>query len=319
VKNVSTSAFDVVAKVVFMDGTSSTVTIATIDGDDAQNSNDAAAGYVTASKFYTYTVKSNGDYKLTTESKQTSKMATADIKTGTVQPVAGYTANSETVYVNKDKVSVGVKNAPTIAKDETMYVLYNDKSVITAIYTATRGKVTSSSDSEYVYLLAYDSKNYDGDDYYYTYKAIVDGVKTTINIAVDAEVVLGDEETSYTLTRTNSDKGLYRIDGYEDDYVADLVRFEESDGDLIQVTSTVKGSISYKSGTVLAGSLAFSLTDDAELYVIDKTDSDKLTVLSSGSQLNSLSTGTYTIYVVKESDKSTADASIVFAVRTATK
>jgi hypothetical protein len=309
----TTNAYDVVAKVVFMDGTSSTITIDSLDGSDTNLLTRLVNNGLV---FYTYTVKSNGEYKLTSEAKQTSAVASADVKTGTVQPIGGvYTANSDTVYVNKDKVSVGVKNAPTIANGETIYVLYNDKNVIKAVYTATKGKITSSSDSEYVYLLGYDGKNYDGDNYYRTYKAIVDGVKTTINIADDATVA-DEADNALTLAYGDADKGLYRVDGYEDDYVADLVRFNADDNDLIVVRTAGKSQINYKSGTLTANGYAISIDDDAELYTIDSTDSDKLTVLSSGSQLNSLSSGSYIIYVIKESDKDTASASAVYAVRT---
>jgi hypothetical protein len=310
----TTNAYDVVAKVVFMDGTSSTITIDSLDGSDT---NLLARLVKNGLVFYTYTVKSNGEYKLTSEAKQTSAVASGDVKTGTVQPIGGvYTANSDTVYVNKDKVSVGVKNAPTIANGETIYVLYNDKNVIKAVYTATKGKITSSSDSEYVYLLGYDGKNYDGDNYYRTYKAIVDGVKTTINIADDATVA-DEADNALTLAYGDADKGLYRVDGYEDDYVADLVRFNADDNDLIVVRTAGKSQINYKSGTLTVNGYAISIADDAELYTIDSTDSDKLTVLSSGSQLNSLSSGSYIIYMIKESDKDTASASAVYAVRTA--
>jgi hypothetical protein len=315
-----TNAYDVVAKVVFMDGTSSTITVAKVDGSD-----DDVKGDLEAYKFYTFKVKSNGDYELTSVDKQYAYKATSEIKTGTVKPAGGvYVANSDTVYVNKDKVSVGVKNAPTIAVDNYVYIVYNSKNVIEALYTPTKGKVTSSSDSDYVYLLGYDGKNVDGDDTYYTYKAIVDGVKTTVNISDDVTVTnLGKEEKKSSLSYSNSDKGLYRIDGYSDSYIADLTRYiaeDEVDNLIDMATGIDKKDVSYKSGTVLVGiALAFSLADDAELYVIDSTDSDSLTVLSSGSQLNSLANGTYSFYVIMESDKATANASVVYAVRTASK
>jgi hypothetical protein len=323
VKEVSTNAFDTVAKVVFMDGTSATITVAKLDSSDVNVQSRLNNGGA-CKAFYTYKVKSNGEYELTSEAKQTYSVAGTDIKTGNVKPVGGsFIANSDTVYVNKDKVSVGVKNAPTISSGDTVYALYNDSNVIKAVYTANRGKVTSSSDSEYVYLLGYDGKNIDGDDTYYTYKAIVNGVKTTVNLSDDVDItaVNGSTETAYTLTFANADKGLYRVDGYEDSYIADLTRYESSEtiDNLVDVVATVgKDSISYKSGTVRVATAAFSLTDDAELYVIDNTDSDKLTVLSSGSQLNSLSNGTYRVYVIMESDKDTASASVVYAVRTST-
>jgi hypothetical protein len=326
----TTNAYDIVAKVEFMDGTSSTITVAKVNGDDAtiavkdKDKDNYLEGYL----FYTYKVKSNGEYELTSVDKQYKYTATSEIKTGTVKPTDGvYVANSDTVYVTKNKVSVGVKNAPTIAKDETIYIVYNDKNVIEGLYTSYKGKVSSSSDSEYVYILGYDGKNYDGDNTYYTYKAVVDGVKTTVNISDDLtlDVVGTDGKLTSNVSKKLEKlaKGLYLVNGYEDDYIADLTRYDgtdTTDDKLVKVTSVAKKSgVSYKAGTVLAGDLGFSLADDAELYIVDSTDSDKLTVLSSGSQLNSLSTGSYIIYVVMESDKDTANASIVYAVRTSSK
>jgi uncharacterized protein YbcV (DUF1398 family) len=328
-KKVAESGFDITAKLVFMsDGTSATVTLNKVDSNDATTSN-AVAG-----RFYAYTVKSNGEYDLKTTISSSAQGKLADthgeIKTGTVSyTVNGRTlaADGDTVYVHDDRYSVGVKNSPTIKATSGVYVLYDDTDLnIRAVYTPDRGKVSSTAD-QYVYILGYDGRSYDGDDYYHTYKVVVNGEKTTMNFTdtVDLETI------NDTVTTTDSSKdasglakGLYKIEGYDDDYVSDLTYYAGADnvtgGDNeVKFADNVdKTNIKYSSGTLLVdGTITCSLADDVTLYYIDKTNSDKLSVLSSGSQLNSLANGTYRVYVIMDDDDANAEAIAVYAVRIA--
>jgi hypothetical protein len=284
-------------------------------------------------------VKSNGEYDLKTtisSSAQTSFTAGAsDIKTGTVKLTSvtingvskDLAADGDTVYVHDDRYSVGVKNSPTIKSGSVVYVLYDDTDLnVRAVYTPDKGKVSSTAD-QYVYILGYDGRSYDGDDYYHTYKVVVNGEKTTMNFTdtVDLETI------NDTVTTTDSSKdastlakGLYKIEGYDDDYVSDLTFYAGADNvtggdhEVKFADNVAKANIKYSSGTLLVnGAITCSLSDDVALYYIDKTNSDKLSVLSSGSQLNSLANGTYRVYVIMDDDDANAEAIAVYAVRIA--
>jgi hypothetical protein len=330
-KKVAESGFDITAKLVFMsDGTSATVTLNKVNSNDATKSN-AVAG-----QFYTYTVKSNGEYDLTSvdADEQAYFNAGAEIKTGkvvySVTDNAGngrtLAADGDTVYVHDDRYSVGVKNSPTIKVTSDVYVLFDDTDLnIRAVYTPEKGKVSSTAD-QYVYVLGYDGRSYDGDDYYHTYKVIVNGEKTTMDFANYVDVVTIESTTTGSVPAASStyasglSKGLYKIEGYDDDYVSDVTYYngtDHVDDQEVKVADSVnKTAIKYNGGTLLVnGTIACSLSDDVALYYIDKTNSDKLSVLSSGSQLNSLASGTYRVYVIMDDDDADAEAIAVYAVR----
>jgi hypothetical protein len=329
-KNVAQSGFDITAKLVFMeDGTSSTVTLNKVDSNDASLTN-ALKG-----KFYTYTVKSSGEYDLTTvaSSEQTYFTASSEIKTGkvvlTTVGADSLAADGDTVYVHDDRYSVGVKNSPTIKRGSVVYVLYDDTDLnIRAVYTPDKGKVSSTAD-QYVYVLGYDGRSYDGDDYYHTYKVIVNGEKTTMDFANYVDVVTIESTTTGSVPAASSTyasgltKGLYKIEGYDDDYVSDVTYYNGTDNvddkEVKVAESVAKSGIKYNNGTLqISGtSIACSLSSDVALYYIDKTNSDKLSVLSSGSQLNSLASGTYRVYVIMDDDDANAEAIAVYAVRVA--
>jgi hypothetical protein len=343
VKNATNSGFDVIAKLVFMsDGTSKTVTLNDVNGADATvaKEKDGKDGYVTVNEFYTYTEKSNGEYDLTSIANNEQAFVTTthdEYKTGKVQyTVTNKAGNSvtlaadgDTVYVHDDRYSVGVKNSPTIKSTSDVYFLYDatDKN-IRAVYTPDKGKVSSTA-AQYVYILGYDGRSYDGDEYYHTFKVVVNGEKTTMNFANTVDVVKIESTTkdavpSAVSTYANDKglvKGLYKIEGYDDDYVSDLTYYAGTDNvddkEVYVVDGVDKTDIKYNNGTLLVGStVASSLSDDVALYYIDKTNSDKLSVLSSGSQLNSLASGTYRVYVVMDDDDANAEIIAVYAVRT---
>jgi hypothetical protein len=310
-------------KVVFMDGTDATITLKKLDKD---NLNDTTFGStdndgVTVNTFYTFTVRSDGKYDLNTvDGYQGSHTViagdtTTEIASGDTTPFNNtYYATADTVYVHDDKVSVGVKNSPAFKVSTANYTVYyliddDDNDVIKAVYCEKKGSSTASSSTEYVYLLGLDTTNIDSNDVtYYTYNAIVNGTKTTIDVSDD---IVGG---------TSASKGLYEITGYTDGY-ADLDIVTDGEYDEIKLGAGLSGlsnaAITYKSGTAVFGGQSFTVADGTVIYQIDTTNSDKLTTLS-GSQLKSLATGTYTVTVILESTKANADAETIYVVRTST-
>ncbi len=281
VKNAGSSNLDAAAKVVFMDGTSKTITVAKLDGNETFTWTTAQEG-----KFYTFTEKKNGNYELTTVANQATTGTPATIESK-AQPIDGVTktANSSTVFVAKDKVYVGVKNAPKVPASLVSYVWDTKNTTrLLAVYTATAGSAKSSAD-ELVYILSNKSGHFqDADENdYYVYDAIVDGKKTTLNASAGGKAV-----------------GLYKIDSYSDGY-ADLGTAISASADLVNVVTPVTyASIDYKDDVLtLNATDSFVLASDVKVFTIDGTT---VKSISASAVKNAVKEGfSGTAYVVEKS------------------
>ena len=305
VKDVSDSGFEYIAKLVFTDGTSKTVTVSKtaavggslkdVDGTIAIAS--MADGKLAKDSFVTYKVDKNGEYELkyvTTKSDGTA----IDPDNGAT-PVTGVTnaGTNKTVFIAKDKAYTGVKNAPTVTSGTVYYTL--DGKYLEAVYTATAGKATTDADEVIYILSATASEGKDSDDNtFYVYDAIVNGKKDTIST-----------------NNSSVSVGLYTIDSYTDGY-ADLAKVESSDKEYVLNTAAVAGTDLYKNGTLtVTGPKAYSVADDVAVYTIDSTDGNAVKTISVSNINSQNGKGFDDITLVLSSDKTDAEVIAIYMVK----
>ena len=257
VKDRGTSGFDVIAKVVFADGTSKTVTVDKVGTTDITTSNYTT--YVTAGNFYKFDTDKDGNYELTVvpTSSTTAKVLQTSITsaiTNAAKPVTALTSlvgTSTTKFIAKSTVYEGVKNAPTVASG-AVYVLHDDTSRLLLVYSGTAGSATTSSDNLVYILNSNPAETKDGDDTYYVYDAVVNGEKTKLNANQNSRLV-----------------GLYKIATYTDGR-ADLgtaIDGTTVTDALVNVATSVTAA--YKNGTVTFGSDAYLLADNCTIITVD--------------------------------------------------
>ena len=271
VKETGTNGFDVIAKVVFADGTSKTVTVDKVGDDDvsAKNNSDKVA----EKNFYKFDTDKDGNYELTTIATvkpETGKVvlqghkekATVDSNAkpitylnsegkATTLNIAG---TSATVFVAKDKVYTGVKNAPKVS-DTTVYYLTNEDGRLMLVYTEIKG-ASSTSSKDLVYILSSNAEiGKDGDDKTYTYTVIMNGEKTTL-----------------VANQANKAVGLYEIETYTDGR-ADLGTAKSGTpgkDDLWKVLNQIS-TADYDDGTLILGDDSFILADNVKIFTISGT------------------------------------------------
>ena len=300
------SGFDVIAKVVFMDGTSKTVTIdkkIAVNGTetDVDDKTD-----ITGNKFYTYKTDKDGNYELTEVSESTSAKvyqakAADSFITDAAKSINGVnaSANSKTTYIAKDKVYTGVKNAPEVGDAQnTVDVYYLIKSSrLYVVYTGTEG-TSSTSANELVYVLSTDKsvgKN-DDDETYYVYDVIKGGKKDTL-----------------TTKNGSLQVGMYKITSYEDDTYAKLTQATPANNELVNTETAVAGKVDYSNGTLTLTAAngtktAYILADNVKIFTIDGT-----TVKSIGAtSIKSRVADGFTALTLIEVDKDNSDIAVLY-------
>ena len=305
--NAKDSGFDVIAKVVFMDGTSKTVTIDKITDTDGTESDVDAATDITGNKFYTYKTDKDGNYELTevtdsTSAKVYQAKAENSFITDAAKSINGVnaSANSKTTYIAKDKVYTGVKNAPEVGDAQnTVDVYYLIKSSrLYVVYTGTEG-TSSTSANELVYVLSTDKsvgKN-DDDETYYVYDVIKDGKKDTL-----------------TTKNGNLQVGMYKITSYEDDTYAKLTQATPANNELVNTETAIAGNVDYSNGTLTltaangTDKTAYILADNVKIFTIDDT-----TVKSIGAtSIKSRVADGFTALTLIEVDKDNSDIAVLY-------
>ena len=307
--NAKSSGFDVIAKVMFMDGTSKTVTIdkkIAVNGTetDVDDEND-----ITGNKFYTYKTDKGGNYELTevtdsTSAKVYQAKAANSFITDAPKSIHGVnaSANSKTTYIAKDKVYTGVKNAPEVGDAQnTVDVYYLVKSGrLYVVYTGTEG-TSSTSANELVYVLSTDmsvGKN-DDKETYYVYDVIKGGKKDTL-----------------TTKNGNLQVGLYKITSYEDDTYAKLTQATPANNELVNTETAMAGKVDYSNGTLTLTAAngtktAYILADDVKIFTIDDT-----TVKSIGAtSIKSRVADGFTALTLIEVDKDNSDIAVLYMAK----
>ena len=306
VKNAKGSGFDMMAKVVFMDGTSKTVTIDKFTDKDGNESDVNADSSIVSNKFYTYKTDKGGNYELTEVTDSTSaKVYQAEKKsfiTDAAKSIDGVnlSANSKTTYIAKDKVYTGVKNAPEVGdaqnKVDVYYLVKSGRLFV--VYTGKEG-TSSTSANELVYVLSTDmsvGKN-DDNETYYVYDVIKGGKKDTLT------------------TKNGSLKvGLYKITSYEDDTYAKLT---SSTGNLVHMETAMAGKVDYSNGTLTLTAAngidktAYILADNVKIFTIDGT-----TVKSIGAtSIKSRVADGFTALTLIEVDKDNSDIATLYMAK----
>mgnify|MGYP003083366426 CR=1 FL=1 len=307
--NAKDSGFDVIAKVVFMDGTSKTVTIDKKIAVNGTETDVDEAKDIAGDKFYTYKTDKDGNYELTevtdsTSAKVYQAKAANSFITDAPKSINGVnaSANSKTTYIAKDKVYTGVKNAPEVGDAQnTVDVYYLIKSGrLYVVYTGTEG-TSSTSANELVYVLSTDKSVGKNDDKetYYVYDVIKDGKKDTL-----------------TTKNGNLQVDLYKITSYEDDTYAKLTQATPANNELVNTETAVAGKVDYSNGTLTLTAAngtktAYILADDVKIFTIDDT-----TVKSIGAtSIKSRVADGFTALTLIEVDKDNSDIATLYMAK----
>ena len=322
IKDISDNGFDAIAKALFSDGVTRTITVSKVNDKDpditgGDNSADEFKKGQDDNKFYTFDVDSNNNYRLTDVAGSISGSAEVaqgndtdkDI-TSAVNPIESNStqyANNSTVFIAKDKVYTGVKNTPKITSDpgnskqNDVYFLYDKDNRLLLVYATQSGSVETSAENLVYILNNKPAVAKDGDTEYYIYDAIVNGEKTTLNA---------------NKTTPAKVAGLYKIDTYTDGR-ADLgTAITSSANEFVYGTSV--SALSYKDSvlSVTGGGSAAGghyLADGADVYTIDGNTVKTVTADSLGAK--TITDGFTTIILVKEKDEANADIIAVYLVK----
>ena len=283
--NFSTSG-DFQAKAYFLDGTQKTITL-----KDKYSNNDAVSA-ATVNTWFAYSVNSSDKYTLTKLTALVTSAA-AENQVGSVKTPAttgkvlvengkvtvgkdiattdggnAIKANAATVFVVVDDddttVYTGVSNVPTIkVKDDVAvtasYVVAKNTNYAKYVFIDA-GKATisdaSSSSSDFIYLLKYDSTNKDADkNTYYTYKAIVNGEEKKVNLSDN----FGTSQTVYA---------LYTDVKYNDKtgYIDSMNPVDTNDD--YTTVDNLTGTVAYEDGVLTIGGHDYVVGKDAKIYLI---------------------------------------------------
>ena len=307
VKQAAKSGFEYMAELVFMDGTSKTVTVSEVNGEDVtsvagtETQTTNTAGKLYFGNFVTYKVDKNNEYELTYVTTVKEEDATINPANGAT-PISGVTeaGTSKTVFVAKNTAYTGVTNAPKVDTGDVYYTLDKSGKYLEAVYAVNAGKATTDA-SEVIYILSTTpSVGKDTNDVdFYVYDAIVNGEKTTISSNDDTKTVTGT--------------GLYTIESYTDGY-ADLKA--ASGAEYVENTAAVSGTDLYKDGTLtVAGPKSYTVDEDAVIVTIDTTDNNAVKSIAAGSINTQNGKGFDDITLVLSSDDTDAVVIAIYMVK----
>ena len=312
VKEKGTNVFDVAIKALFSDGSTRTVTVDKVNNSGTEV--DATTSNVETGRFYKFTVKSDGSYRLTaiSEVPNVSELHVTDkdveAKVNPIEDNSAQYADDTTVFISKDKVTTGVKNTPKIISDVSagkqndVHALYStatgSNNRLLLVYSTQTGSVeVSVEDLTYILEKKSEVNNADGTEYY-VYKAWKNG-----------------EMTEIAANQNGKPAGLYKIETYTDGR-ADL-------GDKISVTKNYEwvvvnnvSSYSYSNSVLNVSGQGYYLKDgdSAKVYSIDGTTVKTLTP-SSLSTTTATSDKFNTCILVREKDEANANIAVVYIIK----
>ena len=187
-----------VAQAYFADGSEAAITVKNVDGVTNPATIIGYGTTATYTHWYTFSKDSNGKYTLTTPAGYTSLTSSAAVTNATVTFTTGINGNASTVFVvldkdNNVKLYTGIANVPSVTggtiatsaavKDGYAKYVFINASAATTITNAT----TDNSNILYILEAAKTAKDSDGT--YYTYVALVNGEKQTIETTVNTFAV----------------------------------------------------------------------------------------------------------------------------------
>lgn len=223
-------------------------------------------GDLASHAFYSFTKNDNGTYNLRLVANQaavegaTETLRQADFLPGGGNGIA--TANTVFVYQNAQNTFntyTGVANAPvykvTAADPAGVYVLLDN---LTGTYaTAVVGLGGSGSgiagDMKQVFVTGFGTEHYATPANYWTYPAIVDGVK--------------DQTIESTIPLTYGTH--YFVTEYTGGRISDVITSSDGDWDDLADLDATVAIMDYNAGTLLVGTTPYTLTADAKIFVFN--------------------------------------------------
>ena len=285
------------AKLLFTDGTSEIVKVATVGGKktDAENFKTLAD-----ETFVTYSTNKDGNYELNVVAAGegiTLPALGTSITTGVAQFDGTNVGNSKTIFIVKGRndkftVTTGIANAPAYSSGVTGVVLAKD-GVASIVYITAGTAASSTSDANYVYV---DASSYDyypavtgKTDAYKEFKAIVDGEETTVKVKYQSAA-----DTSI------SKSGLYDLT-----YTDGLVTAADN--------SDVENGVDNMDGVVRVGSKVWTVNDDTVVYVIE----DGAATQIAASDIEDDSNDQVAVVAVGDNGAANSTAKVIYIVKVA--
>ena len=308
----------------FADGTTDDITLNKIDNKEIKSVVEATAtldGGSASTGWFKYTTNSKGEYNLTSVSNVGGDAIKSDgtkvVENGETKVVYNTAldfkrANNSTVFIFKDGKDVywctGIKDAATVTatgtNDSTKVKLAYEGSYATYVFVDVGDgdlKGASKASGDIIFILkAQDHKTKkDSNGEYYTYDAIVNGKKTTI-----------DSNDESVFGTTTADNGLYVEVYYDENGLVDDAALVDKDDSAFYfatngafdedwgVEAIEEENVTQKGQTIIFGTSdtdpSLHLANDGFIRLIDGTD---VTSMSPSNLANEFKTETFTGYV----------------------
>ena len=301
------------AKLLFPDGTVSVVKVDTVTG----------GGTLALNQIVTYTVNSSKEYTLTVKAAAINTVpsnAATDVlkveKGKATVKVNGtdYTATGKTeffIYNSGDKeytTYTGIKNVSDLSAAANTYWVSFDKvgNVLKAVYVIAATDITdnTSEAATFIYVKGDEEEIKDTDlGNYYTFKAVVDGKITTVNVSSSLVTTTGagstfkvDGDTTadhlgyiVSKVKTNNDGIITGATIETTDLSAGTLTLNNGDGYIVDTSATVNKA---KDDIITIGGVGLAYSDNVKVFEYNKADSKFVS-----KTISSLKDGTYNIYV----------------------
>ena len=273
-------------------------------------------GTLVKNQIVTYTVNSSKEYTLTLKGNaitNQTQAATQELKVekgkATVK-VNGqtYTANSKTeffIYNSDDKsytTYTGIKNVSDLSV-ASGYKVTTDVTgtVLKAVYVMANTDITNNTSdvATFIYVKGNEQEIKDTDlGNYYTFKAVVDGKITTVNVS--SSLVTNNTFTvdgnanhlGYILSKvkTNNDGIITAVTIETTDLSGGTLTLDNNgDGYIVDTSATVNKA---KDDIITIGGVGLAYSDNVKVFEYNKADSKFVS-----KTISSLKDGTYNIYV----------------------
>ena len=294
------------AKLLFPDGTVSVVKVDTVTG----------GGTLALNQIVTYTVNSSKEYTLTIKASLSATNAAGALKvekgkaTVTVNGT-NYTATGKTeffIYNSGDKeytTYTGIKNVSDLsAASGYKYAVDLSGTVVKAVYVMAATDITdnTSDAATFIYVKGTEKEIKDTDlGNYYTFKAVVDGKITTVDVSSNLVTANGANSTfkvngnanhlGYILSKvkTNNDGIITAVTIEATDLSGSTLTLDShGDGYIVGSLAVVKA----KDDIITIGGVGLAYSSDVKVFEYNKADSKFVS-----KTISSLKSANYDIYV----------------------
>ena len=220
-----------------------------------------------------------------------------------------YTASNKTIFVmkNADKtytVYTGIKNVPSVTSATTKTLVDGTVALVVVVDTFS---TTGAKDQVFIYKTAAEGTRKDGSNVIKSYKAIVNGEDTTIEVKVG---------TSNILSGDDAVQGLYIDAGYTKGYITSAnAAVSTTDGSAIYVALSAGKDLTLKNGILTVDGTSYVVADSFNSWYITggtgaaNMKADTLTVdkTSTVTDLGITLTSSDYVVMVKDSDNYITD------------